>query len=343
MSGGNDNRAAITDDSNGQENVAAGGSALAINTTYHIAVVVDDAANGGTDQFSLYLNGALAGSANLAHAMSDVSNSLAYLGNSLWTNDPNLNGQIDEFRIYNHALQPADILANYNAGPIPLDLLGLDVNTVTGQVTLENRANAALSFDYYRLESDENAIDPSGWSSLDSQNVDAIGPAEGESWDTLGQLGSNIVTEAFVLGATTLAPGETLELGHAFDPTVRGRGANGELTFMFALRGQSLRSGVVNYITPDPLAGDYNGDNRVDAADYTVWRNALGTSLTAADGDGDGVVDEDDYTLWKWSFGNSAAGGTAGSIVPEPSAIVLFVVAVLFGGRLRYASYSKSN
>ena len=119
--------------------------------------------------------------------MSDVSNSLAYLGNSTWNSDPSLNGRIDEFRIYNHAMQAADVLASYNAGPTPLDLLGLDVNTVTGQVTLVNRTDSPLTFDYYRMESDDDAIDVGGWSSLDEQNIDAIGTAEGESWDVIGQ------------------------------------------------------------------------------------------------------------------------------------------------------------
>ena len=118
----------------------------------------------------------------------------------------------------------------------------------------------------------------------------------------------------------------------------------GELTFLFALQGQELRPGVVEYITPDPLAGDYNGDGSVDLADYPVWRNALGTSLAAADGDGDGEVDGDDYTIWKWSFGNSAgAGGAAGSIVPEPSAIALLSLSVYDVGQAPHSSTELSD
>ena len=61
-SSSNDNRAAITDDgSQRAENRAIGGPSLALNTTYHVAVVVDDAANGGAEQMSLYLNGAWLG------------------------------------------------------------------------------------------------------------------------------------------------------------------------------------------------------------------------------------------------------------------------------------------
>lgn len=58
------------------------------------------------------------------------------------------------------------------------------------------------------------------------------------------------------------------------------------------------------------VPGDYNGDNVVDAADYVVWRNALGSmSMLGADGDGDGIVDQDDYVVWRANFGATAAGG----------------------------------
>ncbi len=71
------------------------------------------------------------------------------------------------------------------------------------------------------------------------------------------------------------------------------------------------------------LAGDFNGDHTVNAADYTVWRNNKGAAegnLLAGNGNG-GVVDESDYELWKLHFGesNSGSGGlAAASAVPEP-------------------------
>jgi hypothetical protein len=56
------------------------------------------------------------------------------------------------------------------------------------------------------------------------------------------------------------------------------------------------------------LAGDYNRDGTVDAADYTVWRKTEGsTTELAADGNGDGKVDKADHDLWKANFGESAA------------------------------------
>lgn len=71
------------------------------------------------------------------------------------------------------------------------------------------------------------------------------------------------------------------------------------------------------------LAGDYNGDSKVDAADYTVWRDHLGAadeSSIGDNGDHQNGVDIADYAVWKSDFGSmSGAGGIAGASVPEPA------------------------
>ena len=82
------------------------------------------------------------------------------------------------------------------------------------------------------------------------------------------------------------------------------------------------------------LQGDYNGDEVVDAADYSVWRNSLGSSDLAADGDGDGDVDGDDYVVWKSNYGrtsNDEGSGSLATTVPEPGAMSLVWLAVMFG------------
>ena len=73
-------------------------------------------------------------------------------------------------------------------------------------------------------------------------------------------------------------------------------------------------------LTPLPsVPGDYNGDHVVDAADYALWRKALGTRTNlAADGNDDGIINPVDYTFWRQRFGNplSLPPG-AGSLVSE--------------------------
>lgn len=56
------------------------------------------------------------------------------------------------------------------------------------------------------------------------------------------------------------------------------------------------------------LPGDFNRNDSVDAADYTVWRGSMGTHVEAysgADANGDGIVNQADYEIWKLNFGRS--------------------------------------
>lgn len=78
------------------------------------------------------------------------------------------------------------------------------------------------------------------------------------------------------------------------------------------------------------LPGDYNHDDRVDAADYVVWRKTLGSkSELAADGSGNEIVDEADYGVWRINFGASVSGtGGAIATVPEPRGVNLTVAAL---------------
>jgi virginiamycin B lyase len=89
---------------------------------------------------------------------------------------------------------------------------------------------------------------------------------------------------------------------------------------------------VVLRLMPDVLPGDYNGDQTVDEADYTIWRNNLGTSFDL-NGNGDetgasaSIVDHADYDYWKSHFGDTApTDGLVGSAsAPEPATLVLLV------------------
>jgi peptidyl-prolyl cis-trans isomerase A (cyclophilin A) len=73
--------------------------------------------------------------------------------------------------------------------------------------------------------------------------------------------------------------------------------------------------------------GDYNFDGIVDALDYTVWRDAVGSTLVAEpDGNGDGRVDILDYNTWKSNFGAVTGNGTSLAMsVPEPTGLLMFL------------------
>ena len=61
----------------------------------------------------------------------------------------------------------------------------------------------------------------------------------------------------------------------------------------------------------DLLFGDGNGDGKVDAADYVIWRKNLGWQSSGpgntniADYDGNGIVEQTDYDLWRSQFGKT--------------------------------------
>lgn len=90
----------------------------------------------------------------------------------------------------------------------------------------------------------------------------------------------------------------------------------------------SSASGEIFEVAVTILNGDYNRDGKVDAADYTVWRDALGgtvTPLTGADGSGDGVVNAADYAVWRSNYGLSLGLGAVPQTAPEPAALTMVI------------------
>jgi hypothetical protein len=84
------------------------------------------------------------------------------------------------------------------------------------------------------------------------------------------------------------------------------------------------------------MPGDFNSDGLVDAADYTVWRNAQSGPVSAghpADGNFDGSVNSADYDLWKANFGTSIGGGAMDAspgVVPEPNTVAFVLMAFAY-------------
>lgn len=89
---------------------------------------------------------------------------------------------------------------------------------------------------------------------------------------------------------------------------------------------------MVNVVTLNYKAGDYDFNGTVNNADYTVWRNSFGsTTLAEADGNGNGKVDAADYVLWRKTFGQSGGPATGpeiflGANLPEPSSGILLLL-----------------
>lgn len=80
------------------------------------------------------------------------------------------------------------------------------------------------------------------------------------------------------------------------------------------------------------IEGDYNSDGRVDALDYTLWRDTLGSSSRLnADGGLDGAVDASDHSIWRAEYGAPArASDLDPAVVPEPSALLAIATTIWF-------------
>lgn len=79
------------------------------------------------------------------------------------------------------------------------------------------------------------------------------------------------------------------------------------------------------------MAGDFNNDGAVDAADYTVWRDHLGDVFTAAD-----------YQTWRTFFGATTSGGGALAEAPVPeSATWALILGLVSGIPMRQWQFSR--
>lgn len=100
-----------------------------------------------------------------------------------------------------------------------------------------------------------------------------------------------------------------------------------ELWFLdyFQLRGDAI---------VDSLPGDYNEDGRVNLADYTVWRDKIGSDASLPnDPFGDqngGAVGVGQYDQWKQNFGQSQTLLSA-TAVPAPGSSIICLQMLLFG------------
>jgi hypothetical protein len=79
---------------------------------------------------------------------------------------------------------------------------------------------------------------------------------------------------------------------------------------------------------PMGIAGDFNEDGKVDAADYVKWRKNTANNPLPND---DGLTTQADrFTLWRANFGEmEMPGGGASGAVPEPSSAVLLSLAAM--------------
>jgi len=187
----------------------------------------------------------------------------------------------------------------------------LQVDPTDGKARIVNDSVFdGMHFDGYQVTSASNSL-LTGWHSLQDQSA--------AGWEEAAPTTSSLA-ELNSTSSTTVDAGQTAAIMTGLFKTA---GGTQDLTFQFR---------AASPISAPPI-GDYNGDNVVNAADYTVWRNALGQSIALPNedpGTTPGSVTPEDYTVWKNNFGNTQSGGGAGPFT-------------VYTGVVRYEAFSLGS
>lgn len=216
----------------------------------------------------------------------------------------------------------------YSGTKINNDLV-INVNPATGQAQIKNDSPFAIRIDGYSIYSASGSLQPANgkWLSLQDRGV--------AGWEeALPSAGA--VSELNAGGGMLLSPFSGYDLGELYKPV----GGSQDLRMEFLLDGEELpvegkiAYGAFGAVSAPRLAGDFNNNGTVDAADYTVWRNNLGAAAeTSLNGNGNGIngVDQGDYDLWKSNFGSSSGSGSGQALgitaaVPEPTTGLLMLM-----------------
>lgn len=211
------------------------------------------------------------------------------------------------------------------------DNLTLLVHPKSGFAAITNDTGTVFDIDYYRVQSGDDSLVESGWNSLQGQAVDAVdgpdggstaGDGVGETWTEAGGSDAGVLSESFLLSSSVVSGGDALSIGGVIDLN----GDEGLLDFEYrdASTGSVLSGDVV---VGELLDGDFNLDGKVDAADYTVFRdNASGLFVPA------------DYTVWRNNYGATTASVDSIS-VPEPNSLLM--LASLIGAALHRRTLSR--
>ncbi|HEX4413735.1 MAG TPA: hypothetical protein VH107_08905 [Lacipirellulaceae bacterium] len=175
---------------------------------------------------------------------------------------------------------------------------GVGTLTTTGDVTMA--ANSHLAIELGGGTSDKLVV--GGTLDLSSSEfLDLTGVGSGSSWV--------IATYAALDGIFNhVTAGYTVNYG---------TGTNSQITLM------ATASGV---------KGDFNNNGRVDAADYVLWRDRVGSGTALPNDNGLGTpIGQAQYDLWRSNFNKpgSGSGSLESGAVPEPTSVVLFGLALL--------------
>ncbi len=221
-------------------------------------------------------------------------------------------------------LQIAGTLAPGNSAGATQVEGGYIIDAGTLEIEINGHGAAGTNWDLLYVN---GAVDLLGTNGLADGVLEVIlgfAPSPGDEFLILANDGADPIVGTFAGGSSVTA----LYDGNLYQLTVDYSAGDG--------------NDVVLIAATAALSGDYNLDGVVDAADYTVWRDALGATVvpcSGPDGSGDGTVDEADYAIWKAHFGEASGSGVSlaqTTNVPEPASAVLLVLGCVVAGMMRH-------
>jgi len=304
---------------------------------HHVVGVYDDA----NDMMHLYVDGGLVGSNAMTHTLSGVSTQSAWLGRSHYANDSFLQGAINEFRIYDHALSAQEVADNFAAGPTD-DVGGptLTINRDSGEMVFSN-PGASEQMVQYTITSGAGALDLNGWVPI-TNNKDAGGDGSFDSdgnWRIEPAATVNQISELedFIDGGAL----GSVSLGNAWRKWIN-EDIVGTFSILDTVTFQTTT--VVPEIIWEGNGGvpfersDFDFDGDIDGDDYAVLRDNNNVAIDAmlddiasyafGDLNGDQINNVVDFRIFKGDY--TAANGQAAwaslTGVPEPGTVCLMAV-----------------
>jgi hypothetical protein len=217
------------------------------------------------------------------------------------------------------------VSANGDTQPMQLDWSDLDISGKTDIMfsglfaangDFEDAVPLLSSSDYiriqYRIDSDSGAFTNLLWFSAETMTLGTDPLSVDANFDGIGT-GIALTLAAQSFSASIADPGSTLDL-------------------RILMTVQTLEEIAFDSISVTAaLLGDYNENDTIDAADYTVWRDALTAGATSLANDPTpGTVDESDFVYWRDHYGGSQGSGAgSAAAVPEPNTLALLFLGSL--------------
>ena len=250
------------------------------------------------------------------------------------------NASLADIAIWDHALTSSEAAA-LASGYAPTDDLTafavpkLRVNTTTGQVDFVNFGTSDVNTDYYQVTSAAGSLTTSTWASLEAQDRDNTGIADGSGngWEELGNNSATKIGEAILTGEDTLAAGDAMTLGGIFTP-----GSDQDLVLTIRKDG-AVTDIEVEYYSEAAMPGvsGLDSDNIVNAQDLAAVQANFGSKNADGDtqdanGHRDGIVNLNDLFNVRNNDNNNYNGAVA---IPEPSSIALLALTLATLARRR--------